>query len=456
MINMNSDKNDFKTKLDLEVFKTVLNFSYSGIVVINKDKIIVNINKWAEEFLNMPIPEMLYKETTDFFPDSDLVKVLQTGEVHKNRLAIRNNKKIIINRIPIYSDNEIIGAVALFQDVNKIQENEMDIRNKIIDTGFFAKYNFDDIIHKSQNMADVIKIAKIYAKTSSAILINGESGTGKELFAQSIHNYSDRKDCPFVALNCTTLPESILESELFGYSEASFTGAKKGGKMGLFQQAHKGTIFLDEIGEIPLSVQAKLLRVLQEKQIRPIGSNKIIPVDVRIISATNKNLIEEVEKGNFRLDLMYRLNVLNLKIPPLRERKEDIILFSINYFTKINHASYSKNKKTIMNILDLLSNHDFPGNIRELENVLSRLTLLLEANLLKDDLNMVIDQLIDKYSSSSIQNINNNVSLTLENTEKQEIIDLLIQMKGSKNDVAKHMGISRSTLWKKIKKYNIN
>lgn len=456
MINMNSHKNDFKTKLDLEVFKTVLNFSYSGIVVINKDKIIVNINKWAEEFLNMPIPEMLYKETTDFFPDSDLVKVLQTGEVHKNRLAIRNNKKIIINRIPIYSDNEIIGAVALFQDVNKIQENEMDIRNKIIDTGFFTKYNFDDIIHKSQNMVDVIKIAKIYAKTSSAILINGESGTGKELFAQSIHNYSDRKDCPFVALNCTTLPESILESELFGYSEASFTGAKKGGKMGLFQQAHKGTIFLDEIGEIPLSVQAKLLRVLQEKQVRPIGSNKIIPVDVRIISATNKNLIEEVEKGNFRLDLMYRLNVLNLKIPPLRERKEDIILFSINYFTKVNHALYSKNKKIIMNILNLLSNHDFPGNIRELENVLSRLTLLLEANLLKDDLNMVINQLIDKYSSSSIQNINHNVSLTLENTEKQEIIDLLIQMKGSKNDVAKHMGISRSTLWEKIKKYNIN
>lgn len=442
--------------LPLIALKSVMDYSYSGILVIDRNHRIIYINKWACEFLDLPMKECLNKLTTDYFPNSALVKAMEKGEFHKNRIGIRNNKTVVITRIPIYEHNKIIGAAALFQDVLHLQENEMEIRSMLANKGLLAKYNFSDIIYKSKIIADTINIAKTYAKTASTILISGESGTGKELFAQSIHNYSNRCNAPFVAINCATLPEAILESELFGYTEASFTGAKKGGKTGLFQQAHMGTIFLDEIAEIPPSVQAKLLRVLQERQIRPVGSDKVIPIDVRIISATNKDLFAEVRAGRFRLDLLYRINVLLLNIPPLRERREDIIEFANNYFTSRCPSLYKHNSSLINEVLKKLSNHDFLGNIRELENILERLSLILQNDDIYKDSASIMNNLIDVGLYQDDVSSQSNISTVIGNKEKQGLIDVLIRVNGSRAEACKELGISPATLWRKMKKHNIS
>jgi propionate catabolism operon transcriptional regulator len=286
-------------------------------------------------------------------------------------------------------------------------------------------------------------------------LITGESGTGKELFAQSIHNASKRKNAPFVAINCATLPESILESELFGYADASFTGAKKGGKTGLFQQAHMGTIFLDEIGELPISVQSKLLRVLQEKQIRPVGDDKIIPIDVRIISATNKNLFEDVDLGKFRLDLLYRINVLNLKIPPLRERPADIKAIAYSYFSKNYPQIYMKHENLINNILEDLKTYYFPGNVRELENILERLFLMLNSNLNYEGFKKIMHSLLDR-GFLDLNNIVKDINLSeIEINEKQNLMEILVKNNNSRSRASKELGISLTTLWRRMKKYGI-
>jgi len=309
-------------------------------------------------------------------------------------------------------------------------------------------------------MLKIKELAKIYANKSSTILITGESGTGKELFAQSIHNYSKRKNMPFVAINCTTLTETILESELFGYADSSFTGAKKGGKIGLFQLAHNGTIFLDEIGDMPLSFQSKLLRVIQEKQIRPVGSDTIIPIDVRVIAATNKNLREEVTKENFRLDLYYRLNVLRLDLLPLRERPEDIfgLSESIMYKKNLKHT-YIKHSNKIKKILSSLLDYKFPGNIRELENMLERMELMLE----NDIYSYSIEDIIRNLKESEPKEIKTNnitiqeqkVSNRIDDIKKNIIAEKLIKNNGDKVTTAAELGISVSTLYRKLKKYNI-
>lgn len=439
-----------------KVLKVALDNSYSGVLVINKFHVVIYVNEWASKFLNIPIEKLINRKTTDYFPNSELVKVLESGEPQKNRIDIRNNKEVIVTRIPLYNDdNQIIGAVALFQNIQYIQENEMEIRTKLNNKGFNAKYTFSNIIHTSKEISEIIETAKIYSKTSSSILIVGESGTGKELFAQSIHNHSERKDAPFVAINCATLPEGILEAELFGYMEASFTGAKKGGKIGLFQHAHRGTLFLDEIGELPLIIQSKLLRVLQEKQIRPLGSDKIIPIDVRIIAATNRNIITEVQNGNFRLDLMYRLNVLNLNIPSLKERPEDIKVISDDFLSNLCPSYYENKNILIQDVLTKLTKYDFPGNVRELRNILERLSLIIQNETNFDDVHSIVNRIIDKQIYHNEVNISNDVTSIIANEEKQKIINVLVKVKGSRINAARELEISPTTLWRKMKRYSI-
>ena len=319
-------------------------------------------------------------------------------------------------------------------------------------------------------MKHLINIAKTYSSSSFPILIQGERGTGKELFAQSIHNASARKNGPFVALNCSTLTESILETELFGYSDSSFTGARKGGKIGLFQEAHQGTLFLDEIGEMPLSFQSKLLRVLQEKEVRPVGSSKIIPIDVRVVAATNKNLREEVENGNFRLDLWYRLNVLSVNIIPLRERPEDIAAFSKYYIKKFKNIDLSSELDIL---IDLMKNYNFPGNIRELENILERFVLTIQSvygenfgdpesikNFFENytsEFTRLNKPLPEKNNTHKQETDKKSSARELfEEHEKMEIQNLLIKYNGSRSLVAKELNISVSTLRRRMIKYNIH
>lgn len=304
-----------------------------------------------------------------------------------------------------------------------------------------AVYNFSDIVRTSTIMERIIERAKASAESDAAILIGGESGTGKELFAQSIHNYSKRANGPFVAINCGAIPHELIGSELFGYEEGAFTGAVRHGKQGKFELASWGTLFLDEIGEMPLAQQIVLLRVLETKTVTRIGGQEQIPVDVRIICATNKNLKEEVVKGNFREDLYYRLNVINLKIPPLRERKEDVINLVESFFKELGNNSFNKSLFYDKQLAKLIQ-YDWPGNVRELRNIVERIIYLPSYD---------IDELTETGSVPAEVPLKKK-----EYDEKQCVIEYLKQCGGKKSEVARLMGISRKTLYKKLKNYQID
>lgn len=312
-------------------------------------------------------------------------------------------------------------------------------------------YTFDKIIGKAENFEKIIKYAKKIADSKSTILLLGESGTGKEMFAQSIHNYSSRADKAFIALNCGAIPNQLIESELFGYEDGAYTGAKKGGNVGKFELSNGGTIMLDEIGEMPLDMQIKLLRVLQEGVITRIGSQKTIYVDVRVIAATNKDLKKEVALGRFRKDLYYRLNVLPLYLPPLRQRKEDIPLLT-KYFMKNIAKNLDKQEVEISkDNLDRLMNYNWPGNIRELENVVE---LIINTESVPEDYfkqeayDSVIDTNNEKLDIDSM-------ALDMDSVEKKHVIKVLEKYQGNISHSAKALGIRRNTLYNKIKKYNI-
>lgn len=320
--------------------------------------------------------------------------------------------------------------------------------------GFVAKYNFDDIVTVDKYMIELKNLASLYSKTDGTILIQGESGTGKELFAQSIHNASNRCGGPFVAVNCAAIPENLLESELFGYEGGAFTGARKEGKQGLFELAHNGSIFLDEIGEIPKSLQARLLRVIQEKEIMRVGGDKIIPVDIRIISTTNRNLEKQVRNGDFRQDLYYRLNVFNLKIPSLRERKGDIALIATRLLNEFTDDSINESE-IVKEINSLLVSYDWPGNIRELNNIMERLSLVVlqsNSNNYRDMLKKVMN-VPDEDDGDNIAlriSIKNGLRDAMKEVEKNIIDTMLIKYNYDKNKVAKILKVGRSTLWRKI------
>ncbi|GAB6099227.1 hypothetical protein JCM16358_11060 [Halanaerocella petrolearia] len=338
--------------------------------------------------------------------------------------------------------------------MTKVQELEQKIRQELHKKGLVAQYDLQDIIGDSEEIIKRKELARKYGKVNSTVLIRGESGTGKELFAQGIHNCSRRKLGPFVAINCAALPTNLLESELFGYEEGTFTGAKKGGKKGLFELAHKGTIFLDEIGEMEKSLQARLLRVIQEKRVMRLGSEKIIPIDVRIIAATNRDLNKEVSEGNFREDLYYRLNVLELEIPPLRKRKGDIMIL-LEFLLKKKCQQLNMNIKRIdTEVIESLVNYDWPGNVRELENIIERIIVISDSQVVKKkDIDFILAKLNirDKKEYNFKHNTHSiDLDSSLEEIEKK-VITKMVEKEESKTKAAKKLGITRTTLWRKLK-----
>ncbi|MEG1311629.1 MAG: sigma 54-interacting transcriptional regulator [Romboutsia sp.] len=356
--------------------------------------------------------------------------------------GIYNINKIILK-------NELKGYVIDFIDKRDAIKNYNKINKDYIIT-------LDNIIGESNAINNTKKEAFIASKSTSTVLITGESGTGKELFARAIHNHSDRSENPFIALNCAAIPDNLLESELFGYEEGAFTGAKKGGKLGKFELAHKGTMFLDEIGDMSLHLQAKLLRVLQEKELNKIGSKSNILIDVRIIAATNKNLEKMVTNGTFREDLYYRLNVIPIKLPSLRERKEDIPLLA-----KFMMKEYSRklNKDVVdidRSVINLMVDYKWPGNIRELQNIIEYSVNMSSLSVITLD---IIPNKIKNIEYNIEYNIEDKENIqTLDELEKREIIKALYKYKEYKKDkdlVAKALGISRATLYRKLEKYNI-
>jgi two-component system response regulator HydG len=331
---------------------------------------------------------------------------------------------------------------------------QLSIENVQLKEKILSELSFSGIIGSSSAMEEVIDTAKIAAPTDATILISGESGTGKELFAKAIHNNSNRKKNRLISVNCAALNETLLESELFGHEKGAFTGADNK-RNGLFISADKGTIFLDEIGEIPMTMQVKLLRVIQEREIQRVGSDKTINIDVRIIVATNRNLEEEAKKGFFREDLFYRLNVINIKVPPLRDRKEDVPLLAQNFLTKYTN----KNKKQIKGFtpmaMDALTKYQWHGNVRELENVIERASILCMGQYISEkDLPLTIMK--DYHPEHSVQVQLSGGGKSLDEIESIALIETLKQTKGNKTEAAKILNITRTTLNNKLKRHHLN
>lgn len=352
-----------------ERFKTVINNVHDGLIAINKENKVSVFNPVAEKLFakNSLTVVGQYMEKV---LDDELLKTVDNPR--KEGILKLPSHEILVSEMPLYAKNTDKGRLYVLKDVSEIHRLEESVRRRLFQEQNIARYHFTDIIGNSPALKNTLSLAQKMAKSDATIFIQGESGTGKELLAQSIHNASMRSKGPFVAINFAALSETLLESELFGYVEGSFTGAKKGGASGLFEAAHKGTLFLDEIGDAPLPFQVKLLRVLQERQIRRVGSIKIIPIDVRIIVATNHNLKEDIKMGLFREDLYYRLNVLPLKIPPLRERREDIMPLCYSFYQK--YKPLMDNAKTFFqNVRPFLEAYNWQGNIRELQNVIEYL-----------------------------------------------------------------------------------
>ncbi len=418
-----------------------------GIAITGIDGYVKNANDQLLNMFGYKLAEVMGNPISNLFKYPDRVeKLLQKGrsiieeEVY---VKARTNKiRFNVSAYPIHGiDNEKVDIIYIFNEIKK----ERKLANKIIDNK--AIYTFDKIISQDKNFNRLIYFAKEIADSKSTILITGESGTGKEVFAQSIHNYSNRRDKPFVAINSGAIPKSLIESELFGYEEGAFTGAKKEGRPGKFEIAHGGTIFLDEIGEMPYDMQTRLLRVIEEGVVSRIGGLDQKIVDVRIIAASNKDLKEEVNKGNFRKDLFYRLNVLPIRIPPLRKRKEDIPLL-VDYF--MDKVSSRLNKKEIhisKEKMNELMDYDWPGNVRELENFIELSINLGYIPKGEEDEDGFQLRGLKEYKYEN---------LMLDYMEKKHIIEVLKIFSCNITRSAEVLGIGRNTLYRKMGKYGID
>lgn len=430
-----------KTKTHL--FQAVLDYTTDGIVSVNNESKITVFNPIAERLTGLNRNQIIGKIISQVWPELELEQVLQSGEDSLGQLLNINKVDILCNKIPIQVDYQTQGAVVTFQDVTQIQSMEARIRRRIHASGHVATYQFKDIIGESAILKQTVKMAKDFSLAKSSILILGESGVGKEVFAQSIHNYSPRNKGPFVAINCAALPSQILESELFGYVAGAFTGANPKGKPGLFEIAHGGTILLDEICEMEYSLQGKLLRVLQEKKVMRLGSDRVIPVDVRIIAASNKNLKTLINENKFRIDLYYRINVLQLKIPSLHDRREDIKHLAEHFLRE--HAGIAKRHlKLSPSAVQALTLYSWPGNIRELQNIMERIIAIHHHKLI--DAKTIHLMLYDSPENT----LNYSIPDELEDIRKA-----LASTHGKYNEAAKKLGISRSTLWRKLKRYGL-
>ncbi len=431
-----------------EMINSILNSVSDGVISYDKDGVITNANHNARRILGKGV---INKNVKEFITSNLFIKSIDEGKKISNEIIDIDKLSLVLNLEPIKVDSKVIGSVATFQKSKQIQEVEQKIRHSMLKKGHIAHARFEDILGESKEINQVKEIAKRYAEVDSTVLIFGETGTGKELFAQSIHNHSNRKDKPFVAINLGgAFPPNLLESELFGYVKGAFTGALSEGKTGIFELAHGGTIFLDEISEAPLEVQLKLLRVIQERKIVRIGDDKVIPIDVRIVAASNKDLREQVNKGLFREDLYYRICVLELKIPRLEERKEDIP-YLINHFIEESKIPVDIITNKAVN---MLKEAKWPGNVRQLNNIIERLIIMSSDGII--DSTMVEEVLDysnkDNFKGNSVVR-NNRLEIKEDCTEEELIKRALIETKGNRKETADILGISTTTLWRRINKY---
>ena len=435
----------FKTQS--EMYQAVLDFTHDAIRAIDENGRIQVLNPPAERIMGCRAADSVGQPVEAVLPNTLLPDVLESGEKQLDQIMQIHQTLCNTNRIPILVDGQRRGVVATFQDVKQLQNSEQKIRLKLHEKGLVAKYAFNDILGDSPAIRSTIQIARSYAASRASVLILGETGTGKELFAQSIHNASDRRDGPFVAINCAAVSNSLLESELFGYEAGSFTGASRGGREGVFELAHGGTLFLDEIGEIPRETQVELLRVLQEKEIRRVGGSRVIPVDVRIIAATNKDLLQETVEGRFREDLYYRLDVLYLKLPPLRERGDDVKILGLHLFRQLPGGKDPIMQSQFLYLLEQAGPYQWYGNIRELQNFVERANILMRN---AGASSVTVSDILRRRAEPAPEPCQET-----ESRDRRAIEAALHNHPGSMADAARSLGCSRQTLWRKMKKYGI-
>ena len=443
-------------------YHQILESISEGIVAVDRHGKITSINRAARDAAHVPDVDVLGDLVTKYLPTSSILKVMQNKIPMYNRIEKIDNIQHLVNHIPILMDSEVIGAVTTFKDVAHAIKAENLLRRSLA-KNLVAKYHIHDLVHDSPIMEKLIEKVKHFARTNSTILIMGETGTGKEIVAQSVHNLSLRNKMPFVSINCGSLPDQLIDSELFGYQSGAFTGAIKEGKPGLFEIAHTGTIFLDEISATPSNVQTSLLRVLEQREVRRLGANYLIPVDVRIISASNKDLTDEIRNGRFREDLFFRLNVLSITIPPLRERRADIPTLVNHFIRKVSNNYELPYLYIPSKTISILTQYRWPGNVRQLGNFLEQLVLLCKGEFKSDVFEYLHSELVGTQTRDQgdnpdmeINQLRRESKLGIQAYESKILRQALINCGFSKKEAAKELGVSRTTLWRKLKKSGIS
>ena len=457
--NLNELKNVFASPEYAEKwYIQILNSINNGILVTDDQLIVRYVNAQYTRITSVKEKEIMGKNLSEIRPGAMLPQVIKTGEALVGVYRRVGDTEYIVDMAPIIVEGTIIGGVSVVKDITEVRRLSEEVKifakktgrlKTMVDRIYKAKYTFDDIVGNSRSIQEAVRVARRAAQGDADILITGESGTGKELFAQAIHNASNRGSGPFVALNCAAIAPTLIESELFGYEEGAFTGAKKGGRVGLFEIASGGTIFLDEIAELSMEVQAKLLRVLQERSIRRVGETSEVSVDIRVMAATNKDLYQMVQEGKFRADVYYRLNVLNVHLPPLNERGQDIILLA-NKFFQYYFQKIGRKFEVDKEMLKALLHYSWSGNVRELRNVIEYAVNMCEDNVITtlhlpkwfkiDDTNSrkstdSLIHMVQEFERRTIQNAIEHYGTSVE----------------AKQRIAKELGISVATLYNKIK-----
>lgn len=446
-------------EIECKALKIFFDDTSECLVMIDRNGYIIKINKAYADFLGIDKEYPIGRHVTEIIENTRLHVVIETGTAETGQIQWINGHDAITSRIPIMNDGKIIGAVGRIIFKNSSEVNilykKIEEANKQLDS--YKEYlikkqgNYlaiDNIIGNNTVINELKETVRRVANSDSTVLITGESGTGKEVFANAIHETSSRKNNRFVKINCAAIPENILESELFGYEDGAFTGARKGGKTGKFELADEGTIFLDEIGDMGMDMQSKMLRVLQDKVVDRVGGNSPKKINVRIIAATNQNLIEKINKGEFREDLYYRLNVIPIELPALRDRMDDMSALCDFFIKKYNNKFGIYIEKISDEAMRYLANYSWPGNIRELENTIERAYNFVNGSTIEKE------QLPEKILSGKKSIAHGNLNSRLSNYEKTIILETLNICQGNKSKAAKILGINRASLYQKLKKFS--
>jgi len=444
-------------------YETILDNIYNGVMITDPDGRIIFFSKTYGNFLGIDPKGTIGKHCTEVIENTRMHIVAKTGVPEIDQPHSIKGQDMVVQRIPIKLNGKLLAVYGqvMFKNVRDVHtlarklnvlESKVKFYEKELESLRSSKYTMNNIVGKSSKIVELKQLALKAAKTNAPVLLIGESGTGKELFAHAIHHASDRRTHPFIRLNCAAIPKDLLEAELFGYEPGAFTGAGTKGKPGKFELAHRGSIFLDEISDLPMEMQPKLLRVLEEKEMERLGGTRLTKCDFRLITATNENLERCVEEGRFRKDLYYRLNVIPIQIPPLRERKEDIQIISEHLIYNLNKDLGTHVAKISPEVLNIFQNYDWPGNVRELANILERIIYITEGDTIQfRHLPFFLQRMSggsSKIQPSFLRNIR-------EDMEKEALLHAIRISNDNKNKAARLLGIHRTALYKKMKKLNI-